>query len=87
MMLEQHGLAAQTLTAAGLTEPQLRREIVRLLQGEGVAATIEVPELQSDLQIPLSIAVEMHYGDGSTAKKIFMSKDEAIGFLRDRSGQ
>jgi ATP-dependent Clp protease ATP-binding subunit ClpC len=87
LMLEKHGIAAQTLTAAGLTEPQLRREVVRLLQGEGVAALIEVPEMNSDLQVPLSIAVEVHYGDGSTAKKIFTSKDEAIGFLRDRSGE
>ncbi|MEO8909506.1 MAG: Clp protease N-terminal domain-containing protein [Gemmatimonadaceae bacterium] len=86
LMLESHGIAAQTLTAAGLSEPQVRREIVRLLQGEGVAATIDVPEIQGDLQVPLSIAVEVHYGDGSTAKKIFTSKDEAIGFLRDRSG-
>jgi ATP-dependent Clp protease ATP-binding subunit ClpC len=85
LMLEKHGIAAQTLTAAGLSEPQLRREVVRLLQGEGVAALIEVPEMNSDLQVPLSIAVEVHYGDGSTAKKIFTSKDEAIGFLRDRS--
>ena len=82
VMLESHGIAAQTLTAAGLSEPQLRREIVRLLQGEGVAALINVPQMNSDLQIPLSIAVEVHYGDGSTAKKIFTSKDEAIGFLR-----
>jgi ATP-dependent Clp protease ATP-binding subunit ClpC len=87
LMLEKHGIAAQTLTAAGLSEPQLRREVVRLLQGEGVAALIEVPEMNSDLQVPLSIAVEVHYGDGSTAKKIFTSKDEAIGFLRDRSGE
>ena len=87
LMLEKHGIAAQTLTAAGLTEPQLRREIVRLLQGEGVAALIDVPEMNSDLQVPLSIAVEVHYGDGSTAKKIFTSKDEAIGFLRDRSSE
>jgi hypothetical protein len=43
--------------------------------------------MNSDLQVPLSIAVEVHYGDGSTAKKIFTSKDEAIGFLRDRSGE
>jgi ATP-dependent Clp protease ATP-binding subunit ClpA len=80
---EQHGIAARAMTTAGLTEPLLRREIVRLLQGEGVAAMIDVP--QSDTQVPLSIAVEVHYGDGSTAKKVFTSKDEAIGFLRDKS--
>jgi ATP-dependent Clp protease ATP-binding subunit ClpC len=82
LIREQHGVAARAMTTAGLTEPLLRREIVRLLQGEGVAATIDVP--QSDTQVPLSIAVEVHYGDGSTAKKVFTSKDEAIGFLRDK---
>lgn len=82
---EKHGAAAQALTSAGLTEPQLRREIVRLLQGEGVAAMIDVPQTPHDTQVPLSIAVEVHYGDGSMAKKIFSSKDEAIGFLRDKA--
>jgi ATP-dependent Clp protease ATP-binding subunit ClpC len=83
LIREKHGIAAQEMTAAGLTEIHLRREIARLLQGEGVAAMIDVP--QSDTQVPLSIAVEVHYGDGSMAKKIFTSKDEAIGFLRERS--
>jgi ATP-dependent Clp protease ATP-binding subunit ClpC len=85
LILEKQGIAAQIMASQGLTEPALRREIVRLLQGEGVAALIDVPETQSDTQVPLSIAVEVHYGDGSMAKKIFTSKDEAIGFLRDRS--
>ena len=85
LMREKHGIAAQEMTAAGLTEIQLRREIARLLQGEGVAAMIDGPQMQTDTQVPLSIAVEVHYGDGSMAKKIFASKDEAIGFLRDRS--
>jgi len=85
LMREKHGIAAQEMTAAGLTEIQLRREIARLLQGEGVAAMIDGPQMQTDTQVPLSIAVEVHYGDGSMAKKIFTSKDEAIGFLRDRS--
>lgn len=85
LIREQNGVAARAMTAAGLAEPQLRREIVRLLQGEGVAAMIDVPQAQSDTQVPLSIAVEVHYGDGSMAKKIFSSKDEAIGFLRDKS--
>jgi ATP-dependent Clp protease ATP-binding subunit ClpC len=78
---EGHGIAARALESAGLTEPRLRREIVRLLQGEGVAALLDTPEA-TDTQVPLSIAVEVHYGDGSTAKKVFTSKDEAIGFLR-----
>jgi ATP-dependent Clp protease ATP-binding subunit ClpC len=85
LIREKHGIAARAMTTAGLTEVELLREIVRLLQGEAVAATIDEPESQSDTQVPLSIAVEVHYGDGSMAKKIFASKDEAIGFLRDRS--
>jgi ATP-dependent Clp protease ATP-binding subunit ClpC len=83
LIREKHSVAARALVGAGLTEPLLHREIVRLLQGEGVAAMIDVPA--SDTQVPLSIAVEVHYGDGSMAKKIFTSKDEAIGFLRDKS--
>jgi ATP-dependent Clp protease ATP-binding subunit ClpC len=84
LIREKQGIAARAMTAAGLTEPELLREIVRLLQGEAVAAMIDVPRSLSDTQVPLSIAVEVHYGDGSMAKKIFTSKDEAIGFLRDR---
>ena len=85
LIREKHGIAARALTSAGLTEPLLRREIVRLLQGEGVAAMIDVPQSPHETQVPLSIAVEVHYGDGSMAKKIFSSKDEAIGFLRDKA--
>ena len=85
LMRERHGIAAQELTAAGLTEPRLRREIVRLLQGEGVAAMLDdVATETTDTQVPLSIAVEVRYGDGTLAKKVFASKDAAIGFLRDK---
>jgi ATP-dependent Clp protease ATP-binding subunit ClpC len=88
LMLERQGLAAQAMTAAGLTEPTLRREIVRLLQGEGVAAMLDdVPAESTDTQVPLSIGVEVRYEDGTLAKKIFASKDAAIGFLRDKSGR
>jgi len=85
LIKERHGIAAQELTAAGLTEPRLRREIVRLLQGEGVAAMLDdVTTETTDTQVPLSIAVEVRYEDGTLAKKVFASKDAAIGFLRDK---
>jgi ATP-dependent Clp protease ATP-binding subunit ClpA len=85
LMRERHGIAAQELTAAGLTEPRLHREIVRLLQGEGVAAMLDdVTTETTDTQVPLSIAVEVRYEDGTLAKKVFASKDAAIGFLRDK---
>jgi ATP-dependent Clp protease ATP-binding subunit ClpC len=86
LIREKQGVAARAMTEAGLTEQALLRETVRLLQGEAVAAMIDGPrsESQSDTQVPLSIAVEVHYGDGSMAKKIFTSKDAAIGFLRDK---
>ena len=88
LMRERHGIAAQTLTAAGLTEPKLRHEIVRLLQGEGVAAMLDdVPAGLTETQVPLSIAVELRYEDGTLAKKIFASKDAAIGFLREKPRQ
>jgi len=85
LIRERHGIAAQELILAGLTEPTLRREIVRILQGEGVAAMLDdVGPDQTDTQVPLSIAVEVRYGDGTLAKKVFASKDAAIGFLRDK---
>ena len=88
LIRESQGIAAQALIAVGLTEPRLRREIVRILQGEGVAATLdEAPAESTDTQVPLSIAVEMRYEDGTLAKKVFASKDAAIGFLRDKPGQ
>ncbi len=88
LIRETHGIAAQSLTAAGLTEPKLKREVVRILQGEGVAATLEdMASEPAEMQVPLSIAVEVRYEDGTLAKKVFASKDAAIGFLRDRSGQ
>ena len=87
LIRERTGIAAQVLTSVGLTEPLLRREIVRLLQGEGVAAALDIDGVtqRKDTQVPLSIAVEVRYEDGTLAKKIFNSPDEAIGFLRDKS--
>lgn len=88
LIRESQGIAAQALIAVGLTEPRLRREIVRILQGEGVAATLdEAPAESTDTQVPLSVAVEVRYEDGTLAKKVFASKDAAIGFLRDKPGQ
>jgi ATP-dependent Clp protease ATP-binding subunit ClpA len=89
LIRERHGIAAQALASEGLTEASLRREIVRLLQGEGVAAALDIdePARPEEVQIPLSIAVELRYEDGTLAKKIFTSNDEAIGFLRERARQ
>ncbi|MFL5487593.1 MAG: Clp protease N-terminal domain-containing protein [Gemmatimonadaceae bacterium] len=87
LVRERQGVAAQVLAAAGLTEPKLRHEIVRLLQGEGVAAALDIDGAArgQDTQVPLSIAVEVRYEDGTLAKKVFTSPDDAIGFLRERS--
>jgi ATP-dependent Clp protease ATP-binding subunit ClpC len=87
LIRERQGIAAQALVTAGLTEPTLRREIVRLLQGEGVAAAldIDVTDQRAETQIPLSIAVEVRYEDGTLAKKIFTTPTEAIGYLREKS--
>jgi ATP-dependent Clp protease ATP-binding subunit ClpC len=89
LIRERQGIAAQALAAAGLTEPILRREIVRLLQGEGVAAALDIDgsDVGRETQVPLSIAVEVRYEDGTLAKKIFTSPDAAIGFLRDKAGE
>ncbi len=87
LIRERQGIAAQALVTAGLTEPMLRREIVRLLQGEGVAAALDIDtgERRQETQVPLSIAVEVRYEDGTLAKKIFTTPTEAIGFLREKS--
>jgi ATP-dependent Clp protease ATP-binding subunit ClpA len=87
LIRENQGLAAQALAAAGLTEPILRREIVRLLQGEGVAAALDIDasDRREETQVPLSIAVEVRYEDGTLAKKVFTSPTEAIGFLREKA--
>jgi len=88
LIRERHGIAAKALTIAGLTETSLRREIARLLQGEGVAAALDVeltPTGPQEKHIPLSIAVEVRYEDGTLAKRIFTSEDDAIGFLREKA--
>jgi ATP-dependent Clp protease ATP-binding subunit ClpA len=87
LIRENQGIAAQALIAAGITEPILRREIVRLLQGEGVAAALDIDasDRRQETQVPLSIAVEVRYEDGTLAKKVFTSPTEAIGFLRDKA--
>jgi ATP-dependent Clp protease ATP-binding subunit ClpC len=87
LIRENQGIAAQALTAAGISEPILRREIVRLLQGEGVAAALDIDasDRRQETQVPLSIAVEVRYEDGTLAKKIFTTPTEAIGFLRDKA--
>jgi hypothetical protein len=61
---------------------------VRILQGEGVAAMFDDDASEpADTQVPLSIAVEVRYEDGTLTKKVFASNDAAIGFLRERAGQ
>jgi ATP-dependent Clp protease ATP-binding subunit ClpC len=86
LIRERQGIAAQALASAGLTEASLRREIVRLLQGEGVAAALDGDsDRRDETQVPLSIAVEVRYEDGSLAKKIFTTPTEAIGFLQERA--
>jgi ATP-dependent Clp protease ATP-binding subunit ClpA len=86
---ERQSVGALALAKAGVTEPVLRREVVRLLQGEAVADAldVDVPKAREETQVPLSFAVEVRYEDGTLAKKVFSSKDEAIGFLRDRGRQ
>jgi ATP-dependent Clp protease ATP-binding subunit ClpA len=87
LIRERHGVAAKALSIAGLSEASLRREIVRLLQGEGVAAALEaepIPHSEEPV-IPLSISVEVRYEDGTLAKRIFTSPTDAIGFLREKA--
>lgn len=83
---ERQSIGALALAKAGLSEPSLRREIVRLLQGEAVADALDVDSgrERGDTQVPLSIAVEVRYEDGTLARKTFTSQDEALAFIRER---
>jgi ATP-dependent Clp protease ATP-binding subunit ClpC len=87
LIRERQSVGALALVEAGLSEPSLRREIVRLLQGEAVAEALDadIGGARQDTQVPLSIAVEVRYEDGTLAKRIFTSQDDAIGFIKDRS--
>lgn len=87
IMRERQSIGALALANAGLSEPSLRREIVRLLQGEAVADALDgdIARQRGETQVPLSIAVEVRYEDGTLAKKVFTSKDEALAFIRERS--
>ncbi len=87
LVRERHGIAAKALAIAGVSEASLRREIVRLLQGEGVAAALEAEPAApaEEKHVPLSIAVEIRYDDGTLTKKVFPSNDDAIVFLRERA--
>jgi ATP-dependent Clp protease ATP-binding subunit ClpC len=89
IMRERQSIGALALANAGLSEQLLRREIVRLVQGEGVAEALDADfgRQRADTQVPLSIAVEVRYEDGSLAKKTFTSQDEALAFIRERGGQ
>ena len=86
LIRERQSIGALALVNAGLSESSLRREIVRLLQGEAVADALEgdTDRSREETQVPLSFAVEVRYEDGTLAKKTFTSRDEAIGFIRDR---
>ena len=86
LIRERQSVGALALASAGLTEASLRREIVRLLQGEAVADALDgdLSPSREETQVPLSFAVEVRYEDGTLAKKIFTSRDDAIGFIRDR---
>lgn len=86
LIRERQSVGALALVNAGLSEPSLRREIVRLLQGEAVADALDgdVDRSREETQVPLSFAVEVRYEDGTLAKKTFTSRDDAIGFIRDR---
>jgi len=86
---ERQSVGALALANAGVTEPVLRREVVRLLQGEAVADAldVDVAKPHEETQVPLSFAVEVRYEDGTLAKKTFTSRDDAIVFIRDRGRQ
>jgi ATP-dependent Clp protease ATP-binding subunit ClpC len=85
LIRENHGIAAQALSAMGITEPAIRQEMQRILEGPAPVADVADESVKhSDTQIPIRIEVEVRYEDGTLAKRVFASKDEAIGFLSDK---
>jgi ATP-dependent Clp protease ATP-binding subunit ClpC len=83
LIRENHGIAAQALAAKGITETAIKSEMQRIL--DGGAAVVARNAASSDTQIPIRIEVEVRYEDGTLAKRVFASKDEAIGFLSDKA--
>ena len=85
LVRESHGIAAQALLSLGVTEQAIHREMQQILEGGSAIAEVgQGAGEQSDTQIPIRIEVEVRYGDGTLAKRVFASKDEAIGFLKDK---
>jgi ATP-dependent Clp protease ATP-binding subunit ClpC len=86
LIRENHGIAAQALAALGITETTIKSEMQRILEGGAAVAVGAVQSSRaSDTQIPIRIEVEVRYEDGTLAKRVFASKDEAIGFLSDKA--
>ncbi|HUR00198.1 MAG TPA: Clp protease N-terminal domain-containing protein [Gemmatimonadaceae bacterium] len=86
LIRENHGIAAQALAALGITEHAIKSEMQRILEGGAAVAEVAKKAIStSDTQIPLRIEVEVRYEDGTLAKRVFASKDEAIGFLSDKA--
>jgi ATP-dependent Clp protease ATP-binding subunit ClpC len=84
LIRENHGIAAQAMLAMGVTEPAISREMRSILErGATIAEATATPVQNSDTQMPIRIEVEVRYQDGRLAKRVFASKDEAIGFLSD----
>lgn len=83
---EQKGIAAQVLGASGVTLAAARAEILRIL-GETPAdtprlATVPTPidAVQTSLK-PLIYAIEIEYDGGTTVRRRFASKEDALKYL------
>lgn len=74
LVREQNGIAAQVLAQAGVTIDNVRAATVTCL-GDDLAPP---PALPSDVR---SVVVEVHLNDGTTLRRTFIDRREAVEYL------
>jgi ATP-dependent Clp protease ATP-binding subunit ClpC len=82
---EQHGVAAQALDSAGLTLEKARAETLRLLGTEPAEREFRreahVARPAREGAEPVAFLVELVFADGSTERREFQNRLEALRFL------
>ncbi len=76
LVREDHGIAAQALKAAGLTEQSVRTEIIRLL------GTPLEPRHPADARTVESVTIDIRFTDATNTTEIFPNVETAIAYLR-----
>ena len=77
LLREQHGIAAQVLTASGALIEVVRKETLRLLGTDAAQEQITVPNGNI-----ASIAIEVRFADESRVRRDFRNVADALHFLK-----